>query len=208
MDEQEQQLLKLDIHNKIPDLLMDNTDRNRTSPFAFTGNKFEVRAVGSSANCSSTMTVLNTIVASQLKEFKKEVDELIGKGETKDTAILSILQQYITSSKRILFEGNNYSDEWAAEAKKRGLNNFKTTPQALDAYVNKKVVKLFAETGVLSEKEVHARYEIELEKYTKKVQIESRLVGEIAMTHIVPAAIKYQQEFWNQHVEKTLKQLG
>ncbi len=194
MDEQDQQLLKLDIHNKIPDLMLDNTDRNRTSPFAFTGNKFEVRAVGSSANCSSTMTVLNSIVATQLKEFKKEVDALIAGGETKDTAILSVLQKYITSSKRICFEGNNYSDEWAAEAKKRGLNNVKTTPEALDFYVSKKAIKVFTENNVLSEKEIHARHEIELEKYMKKVQIEGRMIGEIAMTHIVPAAVRYQQE--------------
>ncbi len=194
MDEQDQLSLKMDIHNKIPDLLMDNTDRNRTSPFAFTGNKFEVRAVGSSANCSNTMIVLNTIVANQLKEFKKEVDGLMEKGETKDTAILNVLQKYITSSKRILFEGNNYSKEWETEAKKRGLNNIKTTPQSLDAYLTKNSVQLFTENKIFSDKEMHARHEIELEKYTKKVQIESRLIGEIALTHIVPASVKYQQE--------------
>ena len=119
---------------------------------------------------------------------------MIAGGETKDTAILSVLQKYITSSKRICFEGNNYSDEWAAEAKKRGLNNVKTTPEALDFYVSKKAIKVFTENNVLSEKEIHARHEIELEKYMKKVQIEGRMIGEIAMTHIVPAAVRYQQE--------------
>lgn len=194
MDEQDQQMLKLEIHKKIPDLLLDNTDRNRTSPFAFTGNKFEVRAVGSSANCSSMITVLNTIVANQLKEFKKEVDEQIKNGETKDTAILNVLQKYISSSKRILFEGNNYGAEWEAEAKKRGISNIKTTPQALDILLDKKSVKLFTDNGIFSEEEIHARYEIELEKYTKKVQIESRLIGEIALTQIVPASLKYQKQ--------------
>ncbi len=138
--EQDEQTLRLDIHNKIPDLLMDNTDRNRTSPFAFTGNKFEVRAVGSSANCSSTMTVLNTIMADQLVKFKTEVDALIKKGENREVAILHVLKGYITSSKRILFEGNNYSVEWEKEAKKRGLNNIKTTPTALDAYSSKDTI--------------------------------------------------------------------
>ncbi|HZG00748.1 MAG TPA: glutamine synthetase III, partial [Chitinophagales bacterium] len=138
--EQDEQMLRLDIHNKIPDLLMDNTDRNRTSPFAFTGNKFEVRAVGSSANCSSSMTVLNTIVADQLREFKTDVDGLMKKGENREVAILQVLKRYITESRRILFEGNNYSEEWAEEANRRGLNNIKTTPEALDAYGSDKTV--------------------------------------------------------------------
>ena len=194
LDEADHQLLKLDIHNKIPDLMLDNTDRNRTSPFAFTGNKFEVRAVGSSANCSSTMTVLNTIVADQLKKFKIEVDGLMKSGETKDSAILKVLQQYITSSKRICFEGNNYSDEWEKEAKKRGLNNIKTTPYALDFYVSEKAIKVMTENKVFSHKEVEARHEIELEKYMKMVQIESRMMGEVSMTYIIPSAIRYQQQ--------------
>lgn len=197
MDEQDQQMLKLDIHKKIPDLLVDNTDRNRTSPFAFTGNKFEVRAVGASANCSNAMLILNTIVANQLKEFKKEVDEFIKKGETKDTAILNVLQKYISSSKNILFEGNNYGEEWEAEAEKRGLKNIKTTPHALDALITKDSINMFVNNGIFTEDEVHARHEIELKKYTRKVQIESRLIGEIAMTQIVPAALKYQKELIN-----------
>ncbi len=194
LDEADHQLLKLDIHNKIPDLMLDNTDRNRTSPFAFTGNKFEVRAVGSSANCSSTMTVLNTIVADQLKKFKIEVNGLMKSGETKDSAILKVLQQYITSSKRICFEGNNYSDEWEKEAKKRGLNNVKTTPYALDFYVTEKAIKVMTENKVFSHKEIEARHEIELEKYMKMVQIESRMMGEVAMTYIIPSAMRYQQQ--------------
>jgi len=191
-NEQDEQMLRLDIHNKIPDLLMDNTDRNRTSPFAFTGNKFEVRAVGSSANCSSTMTVLNTIVADQLREFKTEVDGLIKKGENREVAILQVLKRYITDSRRILFEGNNYSDEWANEAKQRGLNNIKTTPEALDAYVSKSTVALFERNKVFNHVEIEARHEIELEKYIKKVQIESRMLGEMASTYVLPAAIQYQ----------------
>ena len=194
LDEADHQSLKLDIHNKIPDLMLDNTDRNRTSPFAFTGNKFEVRAVGSSANCSSTMTVLNTIVADQLKKFKVEVDGLMKTGESKDSAILKVLQQYITSSKRICFEGNNYSDEWEKEAKKRGLNNVKTTPYALDFYVTEKAIKVMTENKVFSHKEIEARHEIELEKYMKMVQIESRMMGEVAMTYIIPSAMRYQQQ--------------
>ncbi|GDX48273.1 MAG: glutamine synthetase III [Bacteroidetes bacterium] len=190
--EQDEQTLRLDIHNKIPDLLMDNTDRNRTSPFAFTGNKFEVRAVGSSANCSSTMTVLNTIMADQLVKFKTEVDALIKKGENREVAILHVLKGYITSSKRILFEGNNYSVEWEKEAKKRGLNNIKTTPTALDAYSSKDTIALFERNKVFTKVEVHARHEIELEKYIKKVQIESRVLGEMVLTHIIPAAVEYQ----------------
>lgn len=192
--EEDEAQLRLDIHNKIPDLLMDNTDRNRTSPFAFTGNKFEVRAVGSSANCSSTMTVLNTIMADQLKQFKVEVDGLIKKGEAREVAILHVLKNYITASKRICFEGNNYSKEWEQEAKKRGLSNLKTTPLALDAYSKKETLDLFERNKVLSHVEVEARHEIELEKYIKKVQIESRVLGELALTHIVPSAIQYQNQ--------------
>ncbi|MCH8332049.1 MAG: glutamine synthetase type III, partial [Bacteroidetes bacterium] len=185
---------KLDIHNKIPDLLLDNTDRNRTSPFAFTGNKFEVRTVGSSANCAGPITVLNTIVADQLSQFKTEVDKLIKSGEKKDGAILHVLRNYITESKHILFEGDGYSKEWAKEAKKRGLSNIKTTPIALDAYITKKTKQLFARNKVLSEKEITARHEIRLENYIKKVQIESRITAELGMNYILPSAIKYQNE--------------
>ncbi len=183
--------LKLNI-GRIPEILLDNTDRNRTSPFAFTGNKFEFRAVGSSANCASAMTVLNTIVAKQLKEFNKEVDALISKGTDKDEAIFKVLRSYITASKNILFEGNNYSEEWVKEAKKRGLPNIKTTPHALDAFVTKKSKELFTEMDVLSEKELEARYDILLHNYKLRVQIESRMIGDMAMNTIVPTAVKYQ----------------
>ena len=196
-NEEKQQTLKMDIHNKIPDLMQDNTDRNRTSPFAFTGNKFEVRAVGSSANCSSTMTVMNTIMAQQLRDFKKETDTLIKSGEGRDSAILQVLKKYITSSKRILFEGNNYSAEWEKEAAKRGLQNIKTTPLALDSIISEKAVNLFTSNNIFTEAELHARYEIQLEDYIKKVQIEGRMLGELAMTHIIPAAMDYQTQILN-----------
>jgi glutamine synthetase len=190
--EEDEHSLRLDIYHKVPELILDNTDRNRTSPFAFTGNKFEVRAVGSSANCANTMMVLNTIVADQLNKFKTEVDELIGKEENREVAILQVLKRYITESKKILFEGNNYSKEWGKEAEKRGLKNIKTTPQALDESVSKRSMELFERNNVMTHVEMHARHEIELEKYTKKVQIEGRMIGELALTHIVPSAIAYQ----------------
>ncbi len=183
--------LKLNI-GRIPEILLDNTDRNRTSPFAFTGNKFEFRAVGSSANCASAMIVLNTIVAKQLKEFNKEVDSQIFKGMDKDEAIFKTLKGYIASSKNILFEGNNYSDEWVKEAKKRGLPNVKTTPHALDAFVTKKSKELFSEMDVLSEKELEARYDILMHNYKLRVQIESRVMGDLVLSSIIPTAIKYQ----------------
>jgi glutamine synthetase len=177
---------------KIPSILLDNTDRNRTSPFAFTGNKFELRAVGSSANSSNPMTVLNMIMADQLVKFKVEVDKLIKKGEKKDVALLTIIKKYIKESKAIRFEGNGYSDEWAAEAEKRGLANIKTTPKALDALVTEKSTKLFQDTNVFSVREAHARHEILLEEYFKKIQIESRVIGELVTNVVIPAAIKYQ----------------
>lgn len=204
--EQDEVILKLDIHKQIPELLMDNTDRNRTSPFAFTGNKFEFRAVGSTANCGSPMTVLNTIVADSLKQFKKDVDALIEKGEKKEIAIMHILRKYIAESKNIRFEGDNYSEEWAEEAKRRGLNNFKTTPEALDAFVTEKAKKVFFNNGIYSERELDARHEIMLEDYVKKVQIEARILGYIATNHILPAAINYQNVLV-QNV-KGLKELG
>jgi len=190
--EQDEVILKLDIHKQIPELLMDNTDRNRTSPFAFTGNKFEFRAVGSSANCASPMVVLNTIVTDTLRKFKVEVDELIEKGEKKEIAVMQVLRKYIADSKNICFEGDNYSDEWAAEAKRRGLNNFKTTPEALEAYVTEKSKQLFYDNGIFSKRELEARHEIMLEEYVKKVQIEARILGYMATNHILPAAINYQ----------------
>ncbi|MDI9319720.1 MAG: glutamine synthetase III [Phycisphaerales bacterium] len=204
--EQDEQLLKLDIHKHIPEVLMDNTDRNRTSPFAFTGNKFEFRAVGSSANCASPMTVLNTMMAETLKQFKADVDALIEKGEKKEVALMHILRNYIAASKSVRFEGDNYSDEWAAEAKKRGLNNFKTTPEALDALVTAKAKELFISNGIYSERELEARHEIMLEEYVKKVQIEARILGNMATNHILPAAVRYQ----NLLIEnvRNLKEIG
>ena len=185
--------LKLNVVGKLPDVLLDNTDRNRTSPFAFTGNKFEFRAVGSSANCAVSMTTLNSIVAKQLIDFKKEVDALVDKkGLKKDEAIFNILREYIKETKNILFEGDGYSEAWEKEAKKRGLSNHKTTPKALKAKVSKEAVKLFEELGVMNHVEVEARYEIELEEYTKKIQIEGRVLGDIARNHVIPTAIKYQ----------------
>ncbi|MBQ20080.1 MAG: glutamine synthetase type III [Flavobacteriales bacterium] len=183
--------LKLSI-GKIPQILLDNTDRNRTSPFAFTGNKFEFRAVGSSANCASAMIALNAIIAKQLNEFKKSVDIAINKGVKKDEAIIKELQRLIKESKAIRFEGNGYGDEWVKEAEKRGLSNFKDTPRAIKTMVDKNTKKLFAELEVFTEKELEARYEIELENYILKLQIESRVLGDIARNHILPTAFKYQ----------------
>jgi glutamine synthetase len=190
--EQDEVILKLDIHKQIPELLMDNTDRNRTSPFAFTGNKFEFRAVGSSANCASPMIVLNTIMTETLKQFKKDVDALIEKGEKKEIAVLQVLRDFITKSKKIRFEGDNYSEEWAEEAARRGLNNFKTTPEALDAFVTESSKKVFYDNNIYSKRELEARHEIMLEEYIKKVQIEARILGYLSANHVLPAAINYQ----------------
>ena len=185
--------LKLNVVGKIPDVLLDNTDRNRTSPFAFTGNKFEFRAVGSTANCANPMTVLNTIVAKQLIDFKVEVDKLIdNKKMKKDDAIFNVLREYIKKSKNILFEGNGYGEAWEKEAKKRGLSNNKTTPEALKAKVSKKALTLFEELGVMNKVESEARYEIEMEEYAMRIQIEGRVLGDIARNHVVPTAVKYQ----------------
>jgi len=185
--------LKLNIVGKIPEILLDNTDRNRTSPFAFTGNKFELRAVGSWANCAGPMTILNTIVAKQLKDFKIEVDTLIeNKKLKKDEAIFNVLREYIKASKKIRFEGNGYGEEWEIEAVKRGLSNNKTTPEALKEKKSKKTIALFEEMGVMSKIETEARHEIELEEYILRIQIEGRVLGDIARNHIIPTAIKYQ----------------
>jgi glutamine synthetase len=191
MTADEKTALKLNI-GKIPEILLDNTDRNRTSPFAFTGNKFEFRAVGSSANCANAMMVLNSIVTGQLRHFKKEVDTHMEKGLKKDEAILKVLRQYIIESKNIRFEGNGYSEAWKKEAAKRGLSNVETTPEALDAYVSKKSLKLFSDLEIFSHREVEARHEIMLETYIKKIQIEARVMGDLAVNHIIPAALKYQ----------------
>src|SRR3954452_15367680 len=191
-DEQDEAILKLDLHRSIPELLLDNTDRNRTSPFAFTGNKFEFRAVGSSANCANAMTVLNTIMAETLRNFKKEVDGLMEKGEKREVALMHTIQRYIVDSKNVLFEGDGYSEEWAQEAERRGLPNVKTTPLALDAMITDKAKAIFEHNGVYQHDELEARHEIELEKYIKKVQIEARVMGEITTNYVLPAAIKYQ----------------
>jgi len=185
--------LKLNVVGKIPDVLLDNTDRNRTSPFAFTGNKFEFRAVGSIANCAKPMTVLNTIVAKQLNDFKTEIDALIdGKGLKKDEAIFNVLREYIKASKKILFEGNGYGEAWEKEAKKRGLSNNKTTPEALKVQISDRIISLYKEMKVMTKIEVEARHEIELENYTKCIQIEGRVLGDIASNHVIPTAISYQ----------------
>ncbi len=204
--EQDEVILKMDIHKHIPELLMDNTDRNRTSPFAFTGNKFEFRAVGSSANCGSPMSTLNTIMAKTLIEFKKEVDAKIAGGEKKEIAILQVLKSYIKDSQNICFEGDNYSEEWAKEAEKRGLSNFKTTPEALDVLTKPETLKMFSEMGIYSERELHARHEIVLEEYVKRVQIEARVLGYLTTNHILPVAVTYQNSLI-QNV-KGLKELG
>lgn len=192
LSQEEKTDLKLNVVGKIPDLFLDTTDRNRTSPFAFTGNKFEFRAVGSKANCGRPMMVLNTIVAKQLTDFKKEVDGLIAKGMKKEDAIFKVLRSYIKTSKKIRFEGDGYSKQWEDEAAKRGLSNHKTTPEALKENITEKAVALFEGMGVLNRVELMARYEIALEEYVKTVQIESRVLGDIARNHIVPTAVRYQ----------------
>ena len=185
--------LKLNVVGKIPEILLDNTDRNRTSPFAFTGNKFEFRAVGSTANCAKPMTVLNAIVAKQLMEFKTQVDGLIkGKKMKKDDAIFNVLREYIKDSKRIRFEGDGYGEAWEIEAGKRGLSNNKTTPIALKEQVSKKTIALYEGLGIMNKIEIEARHEIEVEEYAMHIQIEARVLGDIARNHVIPTAIKYQ----------------
>mgnify|MGYP005927693281 CR=1 FL=1 len=183
--------MKLDIP-QIPELLIDNTDRNRTSPFAFTGNRFEFRAVGASANCGAAMIVLNTAVAEQLIAFKKEADALIDRGVKKDEAIFQVLRKYIIACKKIRFEGNGYSKEWQEEAQRRGLSVDSDCVGALKAYLAPKARKLFVENGIFTERELEARFEIKNEIYLKKLQIESRVLGDLALNHIIPTAITYQ----------------
>jgi glutamine synthetase len=197
--------LKLGI-DRIPEVLLDNTDRNRTSPFAFTGNKFEFRAVGSSANTSSPMTALNTIVADQLIEFRTKVDGLIEEGTKKEVAIIQVLRDLVAESKAVRFEGNGYSEEWAKEAEERGLSNIKTTPLALDVFHNKDVKALYTRHGIFTEVELAARHEILLEEYIKKIQIEARTMGDLAVNHVIPTAIAYQNKLI-QNV-RGLKELG
>lgn len=177
---------------KIPEVLLDNTDRNRTSPFAFTGNRFEFRAVGSSANCAAAMIALNSVVAAQLKEFKSTVDAKIQAGESTQSAIFEVIKQYIKESKPIRFDGNGYSDEWKAEASARGLDCETSVPLIYDAYTRPEVIKMFENVGVLSERELHARNEVKWEIYTKKLQIEARVLGDLALNHIIPVATRYQ----------------
>ncbi|MEI8114526.1 MAG: glutamine synthetase III [Bacteroidia bacterium] len=191
MTPDEKTALKLNI-GRIPEIILDTTDRNRTSPFAFTGNRFEFRAVGSSANCAGAMIALNTAIADQLVKFKIDVDVLIEAGVKKDEAIFQVLKKLIIESKDIRFNGNGYSEEWKAEAKRRGLTNISSVPTALEAYEDKRVVEMFGKSGVLSEREIEGRVEVELEKYTKKIQIEARVLGDLASNHIVPTAIEYQ----------------
>jgi glutamine synthetase len=193
VDKGDNAYMKLGI-SKIPEIILDNTDRNRTSPFAFTGNKFEFRAVGSTAISSVPMTVLNTAVAEVLTQFKADLDKELEKEDKKEVAIVNILRKYIKQSKNILFEGDNYSEEWVQEAKKRGLNNFKTTPEALAVYRKKEIAALFAKHGVFSEVELDARTNLLFDEYIMKIQIEGRVMGDIALNHIVPTVIKYQNE--------------
>ena len=191
MTPEEKTALKLNI-GRIPEIILDTTDRNRTSPFAFTGNRFEFRAVGSSANCGGAMIVLNTAIADQLTKFKVEVDALIEAGVKKDEAIFQILKKLIIESKDIRFNGNGYSEEWKAEAARRGLTNVTSVPTSLEAYHNERVVEMFGKAGVLTEREIEGRVEVEFEKYTKKIQIEARVLGDLAINHIVPTAVQYQ----------------
>lgn len=182
--------LKLGI-GKIPEIMLDNTDRNRTSPFAFTGNRFEFRAVGSSANCSSSMIVLNAAVANQLTQFKKDVDLIIKKGRNKDEAIFMVLKKYILESEKVLFEGDGYSAEWHKEARKRGLSNIASVPESISTFLKDKSRSVLVGSGVFTNKEIESRVEVEYEKFTKKVQIEARVLGDLAINHIVPTAITY-----------------
>lgn len=198
-----------EVHNllsKIPDLEKDNTDRNRTSPFAFTGNKFEIRMVGSSMNCAGPMTIMNTIMGRQLLDFKAEVDGLVANGVEKETAILRVIKSYIIDSKKIRFEGDNYSDEWKEEAASRGLSNTPNTPDALKAYASKLAHELFTSAGVFTERELHAHYDVMCDSYVLKLQIESRTLGEMVINHVLPAAVAYQTDLANN--VSSLKDLG
>jgi glutamine synthetase len=191
MTPDEKTALKLNI-GRIPEIILDNTDRNRTSPFAFTGNRFEFRAVGSSANCASALIALNTVVANQLKKFKTEVDELIEKGTKKDEAIFQVLKELIVASKPIRFNGDGYSAEWVEEAAKRGLSNVNSVPEALSVYARPEVIEMFESMGILNQSELHGRVEVEFEKFIMKIQIEARVLGDLAINHIVPVAVEYQ----------------
>ena len=192
--------MKLDIP-QIPELMIDNTDRNRTSPFAFTGNRFEFRAVGSEANCAAAMIVLNTAVAEALTSFKERVDAIIAKGEDKNSAILDVLREDIKTCKPIRFDGNGYSEEWVEEAKKRGLDCEPSCPLCFDRYLDPETIRMFESMNVMHEHELKARNEVKWETYTKKIQIEARVMGDLSMNHIIPVATQYQSELAN-NVEK------
>ena len=183
--------MKLGVGN-IPEILLDNTDRNRTSPFAFTGNRFEFRAVGSSANCGASILALNAAVAEQLNLFRDEVDALIAQGEAKERALFSIIKKYLKECKDIRFDGNGYSAEWQEEAKRRGLDTETSVPLMIDQYLNEKSVKMFSSTGVLNEAELNSRCEVKWENYSMKLQIESRVLGDLVINHVLPAAKRYQ----------------
>ena len=197
--------VKLDIMGKVPEIILDATDRNRTSPFTFSGNRFEFRAVGSSSNAASPLLILNTAVAQQLTIFKQEVDKLIESGVKKDEAILQIIRKFIIESRNILFEGNGYTEEWRKEAAKRGLPAINNIPDAFKTFLDPKSVKMFTEFGVLSERELDSRYEIKNETFLKKLQIESRVLGDLALNHVIPTAIQYQNVLI--HNVKGLKEL-
>ena len=184
--------MKLGVGN-IPEILLDNTDRNRTSPFAFTGNRFEFRAVGSSANCAAAVLALNAAVAEQLTMFKQEVDELMEQGEAKERALFAIIKKYIGECRDIRFDGNGYSDEWKAEAEKRGLDCETSVPKIIDSYLSERAVKMFGSTGVLSPAELESRCEVKWENYSLKLQIESRVLGDLVINHVLPAAKRYQK---------------
>ena len=183
--------MKLDIP-QIPELLIDNTDRNRTSPFAFTGNRFEFRAPGSEANCASAMIALNTAVAEQLIEFKKEVDELIEQGEPKISAIIQVVRKCIKNASLSASTATAYSDEWKVEAARRGLDCETSCPVIFDNYLKPESIRMFESTGVMTRKELEARNEVKWDMYTKKIQIEARVLGDLVMNHVVPVAIEYQ----------------
>lgn len=191
MSPEEKTALKLGI-GRLPEILIDNTDRNRTSPFAFTGDRFEFRAVGSSANCAAAMTAVNSIVAAQLREFKSDVDALIAKGSKRDEALFQVIRKLIVESAPIHFDGNGYSEEWKEEAKRRGLTNITDVPESLDTMLSEHSKEVYVGGGILTERELQCRYEVELEKFTKKVQIEARVMGDLVINHIVPTALAYQ----------------
>jgi glutamine synthetase len=191
MTPEEKTALKLGIA-RIPDIMLDNTDRNRTSPFAFTGNRFEFRAVGSSANCAASIIALNAAVAHQLNQFRAEVDKLIAEGTGRDEAIFQVLKRLIIESKPVRFDGDGYSEEWRQEAARRGLTNITSAPEAISKYLAPSSVEVFLKENIFNETEIHGRVEVEYEKFSKKVQIESRTLGDIAINHIVPTAVSYQ----------------